>query len=175
LYSQLVLQHEVGVTRSADPLGGSYLVEYLTDAFEQRVKATLATIEQVGGLVAATESGWVHHELVRAAFAAQQAVETGEQLVVGVNLRAEEDDSVPVEPFQLPPDTLSTQTRRLAIVRARRDRRAWQGAIDDVEEHARDGRNVVPAVIAAVTAEASVGEIGAALRRAFGSWDFPLW
>jgi methylmalonyl-CoA mutase N-terminal domain/subunit len=174
LYSQLVLLHETGVARSADPLGGSYLVEYLTDAVEERVAALIATIDGMGGLVAATESGWVHRELASTAFADQSALETGEQLVVGINLEAEQEDA-PVEPFRLPPGTLAEQCRRLAGVRARRDTEAWSEAIGELEKTALGSGNVIPAVLRAVEADATVGEIGAAFRRAAGPWEFPLW
>lgn len=174
LYSQLVLLHETGVARSADPLGGSYLVEYLTDAVEQRVTAVIETIDAKGGLVAATEDGWVHQELARNAFAEQRAVEDGEQLVVGVNLHSDDDD-MPIEQFVLPPNALAEQTQRLQAVRADRDDNAWTEAVDCLEKSARDGSNIMPAVLRAVDADATVGEIGAALRRAFGKWEFPLW
>lgn len=174
LYSQLVLLHETGVGRSADPLGGSYLVEFLTDEVEARVAAVIETIDAKGGLVAATEDGWVHQELARRAFDAQRAVEDGEQLVVGVNLHADED-ATPIEQFVLPPNALAEQSRRLREVRARRDDGEWAEAIDGLEQSARDGGNIMPAVLRAVDADATVGEIGSVLRRVFGKWEFPLW
>lgn len=174
LRSQYVLLHETGVARSADPLGGSYLVESLTDSMEERVRETVAQIDAVGGVVAATETGWVHAELARLAFAAQKAIDDGEQLIVGVNTMNDGED-MPVEVFPLPPDSLPKQVARLTEVRSRRDSVAAAAAVDDVGQAARDGVNVMPAVQRAVAADATLGELGTVLRSSFGRWDFPLW
>ena len=131
---------------SADPLGGSYLVEHLTDAMEERAGALVDRIEGMGGLVAATEAAWVHTELSTRAFADQQALEDGRRLVVGINAGLGAgcgaadtgldtgveggdglDGGVEVRPFHLPPGALEFQQRRIEAVRARRDDAAFGG------------------------------------------------
>ncbi len=124
--------------------------------------------------MAATESGWVHAELARLAFAAQKAIDDGDQLIVGVNTMTDGVD-VPVPTFPLPPDSCARQVARLEEVRRRRDERAAQAAVAEVGQAATAGVNVMPAVQRAVTADATLGEIGAVLRTSFGPWDFPLW
>jgi methylmalonyl-CoA mutase N-terminal domain/subunit len=174
LRSQLVLLHETGVARSADPLGGSYLVEYLTDSIEDRARATLRQIDAFGGIVAATEQAWVHRELSRIAIATQEALENGDALVVGVNLDAE-DDAQPIEGFEIPAGTCERQAERLAAVRKRRDGAGVTRALDCVASACRESVNVVPAVIAAVDADATLGELGLVFRDTLGRWEFPLW
>ncbi len=178
LHTQHVLLWETGVASSADPLGGSYLVEHLTDAVEEQVTGLLDQIEELGGLVAATETAWVHSELSKRAFADQQALEDGRRLVVGINAGFDDGDSgadVDVQPFELPPGALEAQQRRIAAVRSRRDEPAVVGALEAVGAACTDGVNVMPAVVSAVAAEATVGEVGTVLRDNLGRWHFPLW
>jgi methylmalonyl-CoA mutase N-terminal domain/subunit len=174
LCSQYVLLHETGVGRSADPLGGSYLVEYLTDAIEDRARSLVTTIDSLGGIVAATESAWVHGELSRLAFEAQRAIEEGERLVVGINVQTE-GDGQHIQPFELPADTLERQKARLEAVRRRRDGGAATRALERVAVACRERENVMPAVIEAVDADVTLGELGTTFRDALGRWDFPLW
>lgn len=174
LRSQLVLLHENGVAKTADPLGGSYLVEYLTDEMESRTQALIERIDELGGIVAATDSGWVHSELASTAFRTQRDIDSNRKLVVGVNVSAEglQED---VEVFELPTDTLDRQTRRLESVRQRRDADAVDDALKAVEAACTSGDNAMPAVLAAVDADATVGDFGRAFRSAFGTWEYPLW
>jgi methylmalonyl-CoA mutase N-terminal domain/subunit len=177
LHTQHVLLWETGVAGSADPLAGSYLVEHLTDAMEERAGALVERIEGLGGLVAATEEAWVHTELSKRAFADQQALEDGRRKVVGINAGLD-DDSIgdeTVEPFQLPPGALDAQRRRIDAVRARRDEPAVQDALAAVGAAAGDGTNLMGPVLAAVAADATLGEIGTVLRDSLGRWHFPLW
>jgi methylmalonyl-CoA mutase N-terminal domain/subunit len=178
LHTQHVLLWETGVAGSADPLGGSYLVEHLTDAMEERVGALVDRIEGLGGLVAATEAAWVHTELSKRAFADQQKLEDGRRLVVGINAGLDEDDGlghVEVQPFELPPGALEAQRRRIDAVRARRNDTATAAALDTLGSACTDGINVMPAVLAAVAADATLGEIGTIMRDRLGRWHFPLW
>jgi methylmalonyl-CoA mutase N-terminal domain/subunit len=177
LHTQHVLLWETGVAASADPLGGSYLVEHLTDAMEERVTALVDEIAELGGIVAATESAWVHTELSKRAFAEQQALEDGRRLVIGINAGLEDGDEadVDVQPFEIPPGTLEAQQRRIDAVRARRDEPSVKAALEAVGAACADGDNVMSPVIAAVAAEATLGEVGTVLRDSLGSWRFPLW
>ncbi|QFZ21196.1 methylmalonyl-CoA mutase family protein [Saccharothrix syringae] len=174
LRTQYVLLHETGVAKVADPLGGSHLVEYLTDELEERAARVVRKIDDLGGVVAATESGWVHSELAGTAYADQLAIETGEALVVGVNTHLDGDDEQPAL-FELPDGSLERQTARLAAVRARRDRAAAAAALDAVARACRDGSNTMPAVLAAVDADVTLGELGRVFRDELGRWEFPLW
>ncbi len=174
LRTQFVLLHETGVARTADPLGGSYLVEYLTDEIEQRAMAIMQTIDAQGGIVAATENGWVHKELARIAFANQQAVDAGVDLVVGINTQTEGDDP-PIEMFEIPSDTVQRQIARLEQVRQRRDPDAAARALAEIAAACRAQANVMPYVLRAVEADVTLGELGETFRDTFGRWEFPLW
>ncbi len=174
LRTQYVLLYETGVAGCADPLGGSYLVEHLTDAIEARAREVLARIGAMGGLVAATEQAWVHRELSRSAFHQQMAVENGEQRVVGINVLCEGDDDSPAS-FALPADTLAVQHARLTAVRRRRDERRVSAARDRLAVACREGANVMPLVLDAVDADVTLGELGETFRSTLGTWQFPLW
>jgi methylmalonyl-CoA mutase N-terminal domain/subunit len=174
LRTQYVLLHETGAARVADPLGGSHLVEYLTDSLESRAQESLDRIDSLGGIVAATERGWVHAELARTAFEDQQAIENGESLVVGLNTHVEGDDPE-LTLFKLPTGALEHQLARLEMVRARRDSRAAAAALDAVARACRDGANTMPAVLDAVDADVTLGELGRVFRDELGGWEFPLW
>ena len=177
LHTQHVLLWETGVGNSADPLGGSYLVEHLTDAMEERAGALVDRIERMGGLVSATEEAWVHRELSKRAFADQQGLEDGRRRVVGINAGLDDGAGAeePVEPFQLPPGALDAQRRRIEAVRARRDERAVAGALETVAAAAGGAGNLMGPIGDAVAADATVGEIGTVLRDSLGRWQFPLW
>ena len=178
LHTQHVLLWETGVAGSADPLGGSYLVEHLTDAMEERAGALIDRIEGLGGLVRATEEAWVHTELSKRAFADQQALEDGRRKVVGINAGLDDGEGegdVEVQPFELPPGALDAQVRRIDEVRARRSSSAVSDALAAVGAAATGGENVMPSIIAAVGADATLGEIGTVLRDSLGRWQFPLW
>jgi len=174
LRTQYVLLHETGVAASADPLGGSWLVESMTDAVEAAALAIVEEIDAAGGVVAATESGWVHRELSQRAFAYQRSIDSGERLVVGVNTQCEGEDVEP-EPFALPLDAAGRQIQRIEAVRRRRIEAATTKALERLGDAARDGANVMSAAIDAVAADATLGEIGEVFRTSLGTWEFPLW
>ena len=178
LHTQHVLLWETGVAGSVDPLGGSWLVEHLTDAMEERAGALVDRIEALGGLVRATEEAWVHTELSKRAFADQQALEDGRRRVVGINAGLDDGEGadVEVQPFELPPGALEAQRRRIDAVRARRDEAAVTAALEALGAACTEpGVNVMPAVLAAVGADATLGEVGTVLRDSLGRWHFPLW
>jgi methylmalonyl-CoA mutase N-terminal domain/subunit len=178
LHTQHVLLWETGVANSVDPLGGSYLVEHLTDAMEERAGALIERIEQIGGLVRATEEAWVHTELSKRAFADQQALEDGRRKVVGINAGLDDGEGegdVDVQPFQLPPGALEAQRRRIDAVRARRSSPAVEEALAGLAAACSGGENVMASIRVAVAADATLGEIGTVLRDSLGRWHFPLW
>ncbi len=174
LRTQYVLLHETGVARSADPLGGSWLVEHLTDQIEAAASSELATIQQLGGVVAATEAGWVHRELARRAFEQQRSIEDRSSLVVGINCQVEGVDEPPAA-FALPVETAVRQQERIReVVRRRREADAVR-AKRDLADACLTGVNLMAPTMDAVDADVTLGEIGAVYRGALGTWEPPLW
>jgi methylmalonyl-CoA mutase N-terminal domain/subunit len=173
LRTQQIIAAETGVTNTVDPVGGSYTIERLTDALERQAVAILDRIDRLGGTLSAIEQGWIQREIQDAAYRAQQAVDRGEQVVVGVN-RFESDDREAQPPvphaFQLDPDVESRQVERLRQVRSGRSGSEWRRGLDAVAAAARDGTNLVPPIVAAVQGLATVGEIADTLRGAFGEY-----
>jgi methylmalonyl-CoA mutase N-terminal domain/subunit len=176
LRTQQILLHETGVAHTVDPVAGSYTVEMLTNRLEQDARALIDRIHAAGGVLAAVESGYIQQQIQEAAYGTQQAIDAGETVVVGVNRFVQQDDQLPtsnsqtpgIESFRVDPDIERGQIERLRAVRASRSRDSWQAAITQVETAARDGSNLVPPIIAAVEARATLGEIADAMRRVFG-------
>ena len=169
LRTQQVIAHESGVADTVDPLGGAYYVESLTEGIERRAREYLERIEKLGGMLAAIEKGWVQREIQQAAFECQRAVERGEQVVVGVNrYTAAQESSVPT--LRIDPEIEQAQVERLRRLRARREAAPVRTALARVEEAARSSENLMPPILQAVEAYATVGEIADALRRVFGEY-----
>ena len=169
LRTQQIIAHESGVTHTVDPIGGSYAVEKLTDEIEARAGEYLQKIDALGGMLRAIETGYVQAEIQRAAYEYQQAVERGDQVVVGVNKFVAEEEK-PIPTLRIDPEIERTQVARLGGLRARRDAAKAQAALAEVERDARGSKNLMPAILAAVEAYTTVGEISDALRRAFGEY-----
>ena len=167
LRTQQIIAAETGVTNTVDPVGGSYVIEELTDAIERGAVALIARIDAAGGTLSAIESGLIQREVQESAYRAQQAIDAGQTVVVGVN-RFGTDTSNTIEVFQVDPAIERQQVDRVRAVRASRDSVAWTRAVDGVGAAARDGSNLMPAIIAAVEARATVGEIADAMRQVFG-------
>ena len=171
LRTQQILAEESGVAETIDPLAGSYLVEHLTDELERRALAYFERIEERGGMVACIEAGWVQDEIHRAAYDYQRQVEKGERIVVGVNRYVTEEVPPPV--FAIDPALEPGQKERLAAVRAQRDDARVKAALAELDRRAGEGENLLPAVVDAVRARASVGEIADVLRVRYGTFDQP--
>jgi methylmalonyl-CoA mutase N-terminal domain/subunit len=169
LRTQQIIAHETGVANTADPLGGSYAIEHLTDEIESRAKEYIARIDAIGGVLRAIETGYVQGEIQRAAYEYQRAVERREQIVVGVN-QFVADQETPIPTLRVDPELERAQIDRLRALRARRDTSRAHAAVTEVERRARSGENLMPAIAAAVEAYATVGEISDALRRVFGEY-----
>ena len=167
LRTQQIIAAETGVTNTVDPVGGSYVVEELTDTIERGAVALIARIDAAGGTLSAIESGLIQREVQESAYRAQQAIDAGQTIVVGVN-RFGTDTPNTIEVFQVDPAIERQQVDRVRAVRASRDGVAWTRAVDGVGAAARDGSNRMPAIIAAVEARATVGEIADAMREVFG-------
>ncbi|MFD7907128.1 methylmalonyl-CoA mutase [Kitasatospora sp. NPDC059747] len=173
LHTQLILRHETGVDRTADPLAGSYYVEHLTDEIERRVGVLLDRIDAMGGLVAAVDQGWVHKQLTGRAYDRQLELDDGSRTVVGVNRFRDEDEPLRIEPFRVPA-TIEAQRRRLARVRAARDAGRVRTALERVRAAAVAGRNTMPGLLDAARAGATLGECCEVFRSLHGGWHQPL-
>jgi methylmalonyl-CoA mutase, N-terminal domain len=167
LRTQQILLHESGVANTVDPVGGSYTIEERTTAIETGARALLDRIDALGGTLTAIETGYIQREIRESAYRAQQAVDSGAAVVVGVN-RYAADDSRGAAVFRIDPEMEQAQINRVRAVRSSRGQTSWQVALDAVERAARGGDNLVPAVIDAVEQRATVGEIADTLRRVYG-------
>ena len=169
LRTQQVIGYETGVTSVADPLGGSYYVESLTDELERLANDYLERIEQMGGAVAAIEAGYYQDQIHDAAFRIQQGIESGERAIVGVN-RFFDADERPVELQRVSEDDVRKQVIRLRELRATRDADAVRGGLDAVEAAARGTTNLLPPMKEALRARATLGEVSDVLRSVFGEY-----
>ncbi len=169
LRTQQIVAYESGVPHTVDPLAGSYYVETLTNEIEQRATAYLDKIDALGGMLKAIERGYVQQEIQNAAYEYQQAVDRLQAVVVGVNRFAVEDEK-PI-PIQRIDESLEhKQVERLRALRARRDAQPWKAALTQLEDAARSGANLMPCILAAVEAYATVGEISDTMRKVFGEY-----
>jgi methylmalonyl-CoA mutase N-terminal domain/subunit len=169
LRTQQIIGYESGVPQTIDPLAGSYYIETLTNEIEARANEYLVKIDTMGGMLRGIERGFVQQEIQNAAYEYQRAVDQGQAVVVGVN-RFELEEEKPI-PIQRIDDALEArQVERLRALRARRDQKPWQASLQGVEDAARSGSNLMPHILAAVEASATVGEISDAMRRVFGEY-----
>jgi methylmalonyl-CoA mutase N-terminal domain/subunit len=169
LRTQQIIAHETGVTQVVDPLGGSWLVEWLTDELEQRAADEMAKIESLGGALAAVENGYMQRVIADSAYREQRAVEGGDKVIVGVNRYTA---TVMETPPILKIDAVheENQVRALRERRRRRDRGAVEAALSRLTAAARGDGNLMEPILEAVRTEATVGEICNALREVWGSW-----
>ena len=169
LRTQQIIAYESGAPNTIDPLGGSYFIESLTNEIEARAIQYLEKIEALGGMVRALERGYVQQEIQNAAYDYQKAVDHLEAVVVGVNrFTVDEEKAVPLQ--RIDEALEHKQVERVKALRARRDPEPWKSAIKAVEETARTGENLMPRILAAVEANATVGEISDAMRKVYGEY-----
>jgi methylmalonyl-CoA mutase N-terminal domain/subunit len=168
LRTQQVVAHETGVAETVDPLGGAYAVEAATDRLEQEARRILDRIEERGGALKAIERGEIQREIQESAYRHQRRIETGEQVIVGVNRYQEGEAAAPPDILRIHPDVERDQVDRVRALRARRDPGPWESSLAAVEDRARAGDNTVAAIVDAVMAQATVGEIAGRLRTVFG-------
>jgi methylmalonyl-CoA mutase N-terminal domain/subunit len=167
LRTQQIILRESGVANTVDPVGGSYAIEEMTTRIEREASELLERIDRLGGTLAAIESGYIQQQIQDAAYRAQQSVDAGDLVVVGVNQYADAA-SPATDVFRIDPDIERRQVERVRAVRASRSEREWRTAVDAVATAARDTTNLVPPIIAAVEARATLGEIADAMRSVFG-------
>jgi methylmalonyl-CoA mutase N-terminal domain/subunit len=167
LRTQQIIAHESGVTDTPDPLAGSYYIETLTDELEAAAQAYLDEIDELGGAIAAIDAGYQQRHIQDAAYRVQREIEAAERIVVGVNKFT--DDEVVTPPLQrIDPELEREQVARIGVLRSARDEAAWAAALDRLEVVARGTDNIVPAMIEAVKAQATLGEISDRLRAVWG-------
>ncbi|MCZ6836769.1 MAG: methylmalonyl-CoA mutase family protein, partial [Planctomycetota bacterium] len=170
LNTQHILAHETGVTNTVDPLGGSYFIEQLTDALEADAEAIIKQCEERGGAVNAIEAGWPQSLIEQSAYELGQRVESGERLVVGVNEFAREETET-MEIFRPSEQTASEQVSRLEASRAKRNDDEVKAALAELDTFAQGEENIMPSLLKAVHALASMGEMCRVLRDVFGEYD----
>ncbi len=169
LRTQQVIAHESGVTDFIDPLAGSYAVEHLTDEIERRARDYIAEIDKLGGVVRAIEQGYIQRQIETRAYEHQRAVEDNERIVVGVNDFTTEDE-VPVDIAKVDPELEREQVERLRALRARRNQAETDRTLTAIADTARGDGNLLPTILAAAKANATVGEIADVLRDVFGEY-----
>jgi methylmalonyl-CoA mutase, N-terminal domain len=167
LRTQQIIAAESGVANTVDPVGGAYAIEEMTTRIESGARALIERIDAAGGTLAAIEQGLIQREIQESAYRAQQAIDAGTSVVVGVN-RCETDAAETIDVLRIDPEIERRQVERVLAIRSSRDQTAWRSAIDSVTSAARSADNLVPTVIQAVEARATVGEIADALRAVFG-------
>lgn len=169
LRTQQIIAYESGMADTVDPLAGSYFIEYLTSELERRSSALIDEIDALGGAVRAIETGFYQDRIATSAYEWQKKVERKEEIVVGVNEFIVEETLHP-DVLRIDPTLEREQTARVRAVRDRRDAATAKNALQRVEQTARDGGNMMPAIIAAVESLATLGEISDVMRVVFGEY-----
>jgi methylmalonyl-CoA mutase N-terminal domain/subunit len=169
LRTQQIVAYESGVPNTVDPVAGSYYIETLTNEMEKRAFEYLEKIDALGGMLRAIERGFVQQEIQNAAYEYQQQVDREEAVVVGVNRFTLEDEK-PIAIQHIDEDLERRQVERVRSLRSKRNAGRWQSALNQIEDAARSGANLMPHILTAVEANATVGEISDTLRRVFGEY-----
>jgi methylmalonyl-CoA mutase N-terminal domain/subunit len=169
LRTQQVIAYESGVVETADPLGGSYAIEHLTDEIEEAAVEYLKKIDTMGGMLRAIETGYVQREIQEAAYRYQKAVEAQEQVVVGVN-RFQLEEEPPVNVLRIDPALEQAQVERLRALRERRETATVTAALTKLKQAATTDENLLPRILECVEAYATVGEISNTLREIWGEY-----
>jgi len=170
LRTQQLLAHEAGGTDTADPFGGAYFIEALTDELEAAARELIERVDEIGGSVEAIEQGFVQREIEDAAFRHTAAVEAGEKVIVGVN-RHREEEAEPIELYRLDPEAERRQLERTAKVRAERDADEAAATLAEVRRVAESDGNLLPPMRGALRSHCTIGEICNELREVFGTYD----
>lgn len=169
LRTQQIVAYESGAPDTADPLAGSYFVESLTHAVEEEAWKLMRQIDVLGGSVSAIEQGFIQEEIARSAYEYQRQIETGEKIIVGVNkFQVEDTGSIPV--FRVDDSIRQIQVEKLAALRKRRDPARCDSILQDLNDKAASGENIMPVVVEAVENFCTLGEIADTLREVFGEY-----
>jgi methylmalonyl-CoA mutase N-terminal domain/subunit len=168
--TQQIIAHETGVADTADPLGGSYYVEHLTNAIEEKVKTYLDKIEEMGGAIPAIQRGYIQREVMEASYQYQREIEAGSRVIVGVNKFASDQEVEPVL-FRVDPKIEEEQKRRLKRFKENRNQQHVKKVLNKVHEAAAGEASLMPVLIEAVRTHATLGEICGVLRGVFGTYE----
>jgi methylmalonyl-CoA mutase N-terminal domain/subunit len=175
LRTQQVLAYETGVPNTIDPLAGSYYVEALTDEMEAGAEAIFAEIDKLGGVVPGIEVGYFQREIARSAMRQQLEIERGERTIVGVNEFTVEGETLEIPLLKITEEAEIRQRERMAAMRARRDQAQVDATLERLKQAARGDENVIPPMLDAVRAYATLYEIRAALEEVFGAYQEPVF
>ncbi|MCH7575186.1 MAG: methylmalonyl-CoA mutase [Candidatus Marinimicrobia bacterium] len=170
LRTQQLIAYETGAANVIDPLAGSWLVEELTDKMEAQAEEYFHQIEALGGVIPAIEAGYFQREIAQAAYDYQRAVDTGKRIIVGVNEFVHEHEVLEIPILEISPAAETRQREKLQVLRSGRDNEAVERTLSALKEVSRSDQNIMPAVIAAAQANATLGEIVEALKQVYGIW-----
>ncbi len=173
LRTQQIIAEESGAADTIDPLGGSYYLEELTHRLEREARSYIAKVDALGGMSKAIEMGYVQREIEQTAYRKQREIEAKQRRVVGVNAFIGEDNHAP-KIMKIVPEIVEKQVRRVQEVRTNRNAKAVQGALDKLREVSKTSENLMPAILEAVRAYATVGEICDIFRAEFGQYHEPV-
>ncbi len=173
LRTQQIIAHEIGVTNTIDPLGGSYFVEALTDKMEEEVEKYFEKIDALGGVIPAIEAGFFQREIAEAAYRYQRELDSKEKIIVGVNEYVEEDEKIEIPILHVPPEVEIKQRERIGQVRASRNNEAADKALEELKQSATDGTNLMPRLIECTRSYVTLGEMCNALAEVFGVYEEP--
>jgi methylmalonyl-CoA mutase N-terminal domain/subunit len=172
LRTQQIIAHETGAANTIDPLAGSYFVEYLTSYLESEAWQYIKRIDEMGGMVSAIEKGYPQREITEAAHRYQLEIEEGKRIIVGINeFIMSEDVSIPV--LKIEPEVAETQIKNLKRIKQQRDSRAVLSTLRTIKSKAQTDENLMPFILEAVKAYATLGEICDVLREVFGEYQDP--
>jgi len=172
LRTQQIIAYESGVADVIDPLGGSYYIEWLTDKIEEEAMRYIEKIDSMGGAVEAIEKGYIQREIVESAYKYQREVETKQRIIVGVNEFITEE-KVPIEILKIDPKIEETLVERLKMIKRQRDNAKVKETLEELKKAAEKDENLMPTILKAVKAYATVGEICDVLREVYGEYKPP--
>jgi len=170
LRTQQIIAHESSVADTVDPLGGSFFLEVLTNQIEERVREYLQKIEEMGGMLRAIESGFIQKEIQESAFRTQKKIERKEQIIVGLNEYAREKEKIHFKIYYPPKKIEKSQIEKLHRLKQKRSRRKVENRLNALRKAIEAQENLMPSIIEAVKAEATLGEISSVLKEAFGAY-----
>jgi methylmalonyl-CoA mutase N-terminal domain/subunit len=170
LRTQQIIAYESGVTSTIDPLAGSFYVERLTDELESEAEALIRKIDDIGGMVAAIEQGFVQKQIEESAYRFGQTIESGDRVIVGVN-KFQSSEQTRMQLFEVPEVSQQRQIEKVRQIRRNRDRTRVETALEEVRQAARGTENLMPPILNAVKAYATLGEISQTLVSVFGEYN----
>lgn len=171
LRTQQLIAFESGVTNVVDPLGGSWYVESLTDKIEEEAEAYFDKVEKMGGVITAIEKGFFQREIARAAFEYEKKVNNKQRIVVGVNEFIKDNEQVDIPILEISKEAEQEQVAKLSELRKNRDSESVEKTLNRVETACRNNENVVPPIVEAAKADATLGEIVVVMKKVFGEWQ----